>query len=253
MISRDRYLPVPPEEQKSKLKGFWAWGPRIMKRLVMNGLRPGHRVMDIGSGSGRVTVPLTQFLHESGSYLGIDIDAKRISWCSRAIHDVYPNFNFHLLEVGNTHFKTLTSEPKKKMEISDLPKLENHSFDFIFAQSLFTHLPRAETEMYFSFIDRYLKEDGTFLSSWFLINEQSRKAIAANKKIRRFYLGNPGPDYYEHKDPSLLSHAIGFDEEFILALGRQNNLVLKKPVEYGGWSRENGGGGQDTIVFTRQQ
>jgi SAM-dependent methyltransferase len=250
-IVSNKYLPKPEPEKLPNKKIYWSLGPGLMKALVLEGLKPDDRVMDIGSGFGRVAVPLTQVLNEKGSYLGIDIDPERISWCNKNIHRIYNNFKFHLLDVGNRHFKTSNYGTGKSMAMDDLPDLEKNSFDFIFAYSLFTHLPKEETEIYFRFVDTYLKKSGTFYATWFLINNESRNAIENKTNKRFFCLDTAGPDYYENKDSSQFSSAIGYDEDYVLSLGKQNNLIVKPPVKYGSW--REGKGGQDRIAFTRSR
>lgn len=36
-------------------------------------LKPNHRVLDVGSGIGRMAIPLTSYLNHEGSYEGFDI------------------------------------------------------------------------------------------------------------------------------------------------------------------------------------
>lgn len=51
-------------------------GNRLTKRQL--GLRPGMNVIDVGCGSGRLTIPIAQWVGPTGSVLGIDIKAQRV-------------------------------------------------------------------------------------------------------------------------------------------------------------------------------
>jgi len=49
------------------------------------GLRRDERMLDVGSGIGRKTIPLTQFFDASAVYEGIDVSAAGVEWCTRTI------------------------------------------------------------------------------------------------------------------------------------------------------------------------
>ena len=66
----------------------------------IGGLKPNHRVLDIGSGIGRMAIPLTEHL-TSGSYEGFDIVPTGINWCKENIEKRFPNFKFTLTSISN--------------------------------------------------------------------------------------------------------------------------------------------------------
>src|SRR5690348_5915887 len=78
---RSRFIPVPPSELCFVGDGdFRAIGAEFLKRFVRHGgLAPRDRVLDIGSGIGRMALPLTQYL-ENGTYDGIEIVADGVAW-----------------------------------------------------------------------------------------------------------------------------------------------------------------------------
>src|SRR5688500_5001218 len=55
----------------------------------LGGLEPDQRVLDVGSGTGRMALPLTRYL-EDGSYDGIDIVAASVEWCRKTYSRRYP-------------------------------------------------------------------------------------------------------------------------------------------------------------------
>jgi len=51
-------------------------GNRLTKRQLA--LQPGMHALDVGCGSGRLTIPMAQQVGSKGSVLGIDIDARKL-------------------------------------------------------------------------------------------------------------------------------------------------------------------------------
>jgi hypothetical protein len=56
--------------------------------LDVAGLRPKHRVLDIGSGIGNLAVGLIGYLQ--GTYDGIEVHREAVAWCRRAITPRHP-------------------------------------------------------------------------------------------------------------------------------------------------------------------
>jgi hypothetical protein len=66
---------------------------RVRTELTSHGLRPEHRVLDIGSGIGNLALGLVGFLH--GGYEGLEIHEEAVAWCQHAITPRHPAFRFH--------------------------------------------------------------------------------------------------------------------------------------------------------------
>src|SRR5437867_12941654 len=67
-------------------------------------LKPDDRVLDVGSGTGRMARPLTRYL-KGGSYEGIDIVARSVQWCQKTYGSGYPHFRFHCTDIYNKAYK----------------------------------------------------------------------------------------------------------------------------------------------------
>ena len=103
-IARNRFLPVPPQEDNFVGDGdYLTIGTEFLGYFVdLAGLSEQERVLDIGCGIGRMAVPLTQYLDpDSGQYVGIDPASPGIQWCTENIGSVYPNFRFMHLDIAN--------------------------------------------------------------------------------------------------------------------------------------------------------
>ena len=61
---------------------------------AFTGLQPQHHVVEVGCGIGKGAIPLTQYLTSATGYLGIDVIADSIAWCSAEITRRHPNFRF---------------------------------------------------------------------------------------------------------------------------------------------------------------
>src|SRR5437867_6142389 len=67
-------IPARSEIFAGSVDGFARSGETLVERLVeLGGLRPDSKVLDVGCGIGRLAVPLTRHLGETGSYDGLDI------------------------------------------------------------------------------------------------------------------------------------------------------------------------------------
>jgi ubiquinone/menaquinone biosynthesis C-methylase UbiE len=69
-------------------------GNRLTKRQLA--LQPGMHVLDVGCGSGRVTIPMAQQVGSTGSVLGIDIDAGKIQRAQQRLEET---------SITNVHFE----------------------------------------------------------------------------------------------------------------------------------------------------
>lgn len=103
-IVGDTSLPTPPSEEiytGGSSDNFRQIGVRILRSLIRYGLEPDHNVLEIGSGIGRIAIPLTQWLDEDGRYTGVEIVKRGVDWCKQHIFGKYPNFEFIYLDIKN--------------------------------------------------------------------------------------------------------------------------------------------------------
>jgi len=133
----------------------------------LGGLKPTHKILDVGCGIGRMTLPLTRYLSNEGEYYGFDIVKKGIDWCNKNISTIYPNFQF---EHANIYNKMYNQGGSIKSTEYKFP-YNNEKFDFVFLTSVFTHMFRKDVEQYIKEISRVLKKSGKCLITFFLLNE----------------------------------------------------------------------------------
>ena len=105
-MAKNRFLPIPPSERRRPRAGsenYHESGAITMRDLIFSGLKPDHNVLDIGSGIGRVALPLTQYIYSTSHYIGIDVIFDAVSWCYENIHTRYPNFEFKHVNAENPY------------------------------------------------------------------------------------------------------------------------------------------------------
>ena len=94
--------------------------------LMELGMKPEHKLLDVGCGVGRAARRFVPYLHP-GNYTGVDISKKALR---------------HAVELS--HSECWDDRKPKFLINSDLDLDER--FDFLFAHSVFTHLPPEQIE-----------------------------------------------------------------------------------------------------------
>lgn len=231
-------------------------GPRSFEEFKSNGeeflriyrekcdLRPDERMLDVGCGIGRKTLPLTQYLNERAVYEGIDITKAGIHWCRERITARFPNFHFQQIDVYNKHYNPSGKCPPSKYRFP----FPDGSFSFVMLGSVFTHMLPDDLENYLSEVGRVLIEGGRCLITYFLLNGESVRLIDAGNSTMefKFVLGKYRTETLEK--PEL---AIAFDEGWIKGLYRERGLTITH-LDYGSWcGRKDYLSYQDLVLATK--
>lgn len=247
-IAGNLFLPVPPPERHFVGDGdFRAIGAEFLRHFVtLGGLKPQHRVLEIGCGIGRMALPLTQYLKPGvGRYDGIDVVADGIAWCREAISTVYGNFRFHHLDVRNELYNPEGALDGVEVELP----FGDDSFDFVFMTSVLTHLRQPEVEHYAGEVARLLAPGGRCFVSLFLMDEVARAGLRADRRRLPFDPDAAGPEYLA--DPGNPAAAVAFERTFILQAFAAAGLRLARPIAAGHWSGRPSRNYQDLAVFER--
>jgi SAM-dependent methyltransferase len=209
----------------------------------IGGLQPNERVLEIGCGIGRMAIPLTTYLNETGSYDGFDITRAEIEWCKKNITPRFANFNFQRIDVRNDQ-----TNPKGKFPASSYPfPLAAGQYDFVFLTSVFTHMLIEDIGNYLKEISRVLKTGGRSLASYFLLNSETRALLKAKgSRFKHPY----GPSLVI--DPEMPEASIGHEEKTIRGLYQKFNLHILEPIHYGSWSGRPGSLSSQDIIFAKK-
>ena len=209
------------------------------------GLKPEHRVLDVGCGIGRMAVPLTSFLSADGEYQGFDIVRNGIEWCQKNISPRYPNFHFRHIDIHNDDYN-----PHGVLQASNYKfPYENSSFDFVFLTSVFTHMFPPDMENYLTEISRVLKKKGKCFITFFLMNEESESFIRKNLSTRNFIYEIDGCFTTTMENPEA---AIAFPERYIRESFVECGLSIDEPIRHGSWcGRSTFLSYQDILIATK--
>jgi len=187
------------------------------------------RMLDVGSGIGRKTFRLADYIQSPGSYEGLDIVKTGIDWCTEHITRRNRRFRFQLIDVYNRYYNPAGSQKAADYRFP----FEDGSFDFVVLASVFTHMLPQDLENYLSEVARVLRRGGRCLISFFLLNDVSRELLNAGKSSVQM---NPWMDSLWTADPNNPETAIGYEEDFVRSLYDKHKLEIAPPIHYGGWS-----------------
>lgn len=248
-LYRRLFTPLRPPVQLDKGRGdFTRIGRRWLSVFVeLGGLRPEHRVLDVGCGSGRVAVPLGDYLSPDGEYRGFDIQPESIEWCRRTISKRFPNLRFEVADVYNAFYN-----PEGRWHPHEYRfPYEDASFDLVFLTSVFTHMRSPEVRQYLSEIARVLRPGGRCVISFFLLNPETRRLIGEGKAKRAFRFEMDGSFADDEENPEA---AIAYEEPVVREVFGEAGLRIVEPIHYGRWSgRAEHLMGQDVVVAERPQ
>jgi ubiquinone/menaquinone biosynthesis C-methylase UbiE len=228
-VVRNRFLPSPDPDSVFVGDGdFRTVGSEFLGHFIRKGgLRPESHVLDIGSGIGRMAVPLTQYLDPAkGSYRGIDPVSGGINWCQQKITPVYPNFEFRYMDIAHSLYN-----PKGAIDGLQLKlPFEDKKFDFVIMTSVVTHLPDEEVSVYLREVARVLAPGGRLFMTAFVVDKTAAENPLKKRDTRLgFQRYDQGPCWFVPELPPLA--AVGFDDGFLdQALTRAGLSVFNKSL-----------------------
>jgi ubiquinone/menaquinone biosynthesis C-methylase UbiE len=123
-------------------------------------LHEGDFIVDIGSGNGRLAIPLVE---HKVSYLGLEPKLACVDF-SRQAFAPWPQIKFEYVDLWNPHYN-----PGGKVDPNHVRfPVDDSSANVVILHSVFTHLGHLETcQHYLAEADRMLKTGGRCLCSWF--------------------------------------------------------------------------------------
>ncbi|MGH9440769.1 MAG: class I SAM-dependent methyltransferase [Thermoanaerobaculia bacterium] len=207
----------------------------LFRRL--GGLQPGHRVLEIGCGTGRMALPLAGYLSGKGQYDGIDVSSASIRWCRTALSRKYRNFRFQHADVFNREYNPTG---RIAADAFTLPFPDRH-FDFVFLTSVFTHMLPPGIQRYLADISRVLSPGGAVLATFFLVPEANGPAPAM--------AFDHVADGFRTVNRDVPEQAVAVSAADVRGWYARANLEILEPLHRGAWSGiENALTFQDLII-----
>jgi ubiquinone/menaquinone biosynthesis C-methylase UbiE len=221
-------------------------GESYLRRFIeLAGLKPEHRILDVGCGIGRIAIPLTRYLNSKGSYEGFDIVEKGINWCKKHISKNYPNFNFLHIDLKNDLYNLKTNQEAKNF----IFPYKDNEFDLAVLTSVFTHMMPDDVSHYLHQIHRVLKPGGKCFVTFFVLNDESTHYMNCSEALNFKY--NFG--VYSLIDNNVKEANVAYDEKYLHEVIRKNELKIDT-IFYGYWSgrpKEQSLDFQDTFVLSK--
>jgi SAM-dependent methyltransferase len=215
---------------------------REYKRLFveLGGLEPGHDVLEVGSGSGRMAFALGGWLR--GRYEGFDVMPEAVEWCQANISTRHPNFNFRVADLRSERYN-----PGGRHEAADYRfPYDDASFDFAYLTSVFTHLLRPAVENYLAELARVLRPGGRLFATYLLVDAEAERLLG-------------GRGQFEHDvgdalvvDARVPERAVAYRDEVVRELHERSGLPIEA-VHHGSWAgRKPHTSFQDITVSVRR-
>lgn len=208
-----------PDWHRTAVGGMWdTIGQLQMRFLLSHGLKSHHALLDIGCGSLRGGVHFVRYLNK-GNYVGVDIGAELLVAGRKELE------NEGLGDKGATLICSGTFDFKQI----------GRTFDYVMAQSLFTHLPLNSIARCLIEVARVLTKDGRFYATYF----DNPRGMSDIRDIKRHDEG--GNIFTTHYDADPYHYTF----ETFVWLARNAGLRVERIGKWG-HPRE-----QEMMVFTR--
>lgn len=136
------------------------------EKLIEHGLEPEDRLLDIGCGVLRGGIPFIRYLNK-GNYYGMDISPKVLKIARERIRK------------NDMEDKNPTVFRNEDLKFND-SKLREVEFEYILAQSVFTHLPPGSMVECLSNLDKILSSNGNLLATFHRNHKFSRRGGLLN-------------------------------------------------------------------------
>jgi SAM-dependent methyltransferase len=245
---------IPPLEALpvyARKGNFARIGAGFVETAVERGLEAHHRVLDLGCGVGRFAVAFAAYTDAEGRYEGLDASVESIQTCNTYIAPGLDGFHFQVADVFNTHYRPDADQPAASYRFP----FADGSFDFVFSNSLFTHLVPADFENYLGEIARVLVPGGRTLNTMFLLNAAAFEGLAAGRSRQELPHSIEG-GIARVKRLDRPEAVIAFEEGFAREAHARAGLGIEEPVRYGAWSGRQasgqGFGNKDIVVAVHE-
>lgn len=214
----------------------------------------GLRILDAGCGAGLLAIASEPLLRNGGSYVGIDVNERDVDYCRE--HYPSPPFTFEHLDVFNATYAPGQARAKQPWPT------KSASMDMVTALSVWTHLGEQDARFYFAEIDRVLAPGGKAMVTFFLLDDDYQRSVAARTaRVSEFHGTRQdrwlftercaGSEHWFHpKWVAAPEEAIGVTPAGLALMLAGTSLRLSKTYP-GNWKELAGVYFQDVLIFEK--
>ena len=201
------------------------------------GLQPSSRVLDVGSGIGRIARGLTDYLNfeneprqegtemtctYTGTYDGFDAIKLGVDWCTKNITSQHPHFRFKYVPLENDLYR---NDGQNAAQFT-FPYPDD-SFDFVILTSVFTHMLPDEVARYLSEIQRVMSKGGHCVATFFILDDATRQLLKTKTDFHfPFDYG-----HYALMDDKVKAANVAFDKAFLERIIAESGLTIHKKID----------------------
>jgi SAM-dependent methyltransferase len=151
-------------------EAFVAGGMRDVSRLMeLAALDERSRLLDFGSGAGRLAIGLGETLGRVAEYVGVDAQAELVRWCATNLGP-FPGYRFELLDAPNGRYN-----PSGRAEHRfNAPA---GRFDVAYAYSVFSHMQGDDARRYLGEFARVLAPSGRAFITCFVEDDVEEETV----------------------------------------------------------------------------
>jgi len=161
---------------------FWLYA------FVQGWAKLDSHIIDIGSGCGKSAVTLRDFEYMGekfrGKYYGFDVDAEMVQWCQENFDPEH--FTFRAIESYSAVYHPAGSEGAT----ARLEGCDDKSIDFVFSQSLFSHLLEDDLRNYICEAARVLRPGGSMAMTFFCLDDLRHLNLLGGRWTFSHRIGN---------------------------------------------------------------
>lgn len=214
-----------------------------------------NKILDIGCGTGLLSMACEPFINENGQYLGLDVIEENI---------IYANENYKNPLVAFQHFdvQNLSYASHQQAKHVSWP-VPSESMDMVTALSVWTHLNQEDAIFYFCEVARVLKTEGIAVITFFYLDDIYEESL--NKRsdnIGRYHSTNQLKWIFDKKAynasnwrttewSKVAEDAIGINEKGMKTLLEHSGLFITKYYP-GNWKEVPGVYFQDIVVLKKR-
>jgi SAM-dependent methyltransferase len=124
------------------------------------------------------------------------------------------------------------------------------SFDVCVLHSVFTHMLPDDVRRYLAELRRVLKPGGAASASYYLLNADAERHLAARPDLPLRFPHAFGP--YRAIDRETPEYSVAYEEPFVRSLYAEAGLTIEEPIHGGGWCGRRSDRHQDVVVARRR-